>query len=72
MKAARLVVLGVAIAAGGLAALLAGGSDEPAPVAPAPVAQLDTVDVLIAQRDIGMGHAVAPEDMKWQMWPTAA
>jgi pilus assembly protein CpaB len=72
MKAARLVVLGVAIAAGGLAALLAGGgSDEPAP-APAPVAQLDTVDVLIAQRDIGMGHAVAPEDLKWQMWPTAA
>lgn len=71
MKAARLVVLGVAIAAGGLAALLAGGSDEQAP-APAPVAQLDTVDVLIAQKDIGMGHAVAPDDVKWQMWPTAA
>jgi len=71
MKAARLVVLGVAIAAGGLAALLAGGSDEPAP-APKPVAQLDTVDVLIAQKDIGMGHAVAPDDVKWQMWPTAA
>jgi pilus assembly protein CpaB len=71
MKAARLVVLGVAIAAGGLAALLAGGSDEPAP-APAPVAQIDTVDVLIAQKDIGMGHAIAPDDVKWQMWPTAA
>jgi pilus assembly protein CpaB len=70
MKAARLVVLGVAIAAGGLAALLAGGSDEPAP--PAPVVQLDTVDVLIAQRDIGMGHAVSPDDVKWQMWPTAS
>ncbi len=71
MKAARLVVLGVAIAAGGLAALLAGGSDEQAP-APAPVVQLDTVDVLIAQKDIGMGHAVSPDDVKWQMWPTAA
>lgn len=71
MKAARLVVLGVAIAAGGLAALLAGGSDDQAP-APAPVTQLETVDVLIAQKDIGMGHSVAPDDVKWQMWPTAA
>ena len=71
MKAARLVVLGVAIAAGGLAALLAGGSDEKAP-APAPVAQLDTVDVLVAQKDIGTGHAIAPDDVKWQMWPTAS
>ncbi|HKY86830.1 MAG TPA: Flp pilus assembly protein CpaB [Pseudorhodoplanes sp.] len=71
MKAARLVVLGVAIAAGGLAALLAGGSDEKAP-APAPVAQLETVDVLVAQKDIGMGHAVAPDDVRWQMWPTAS
>ena len=71
MKAARLVVLGVAIAAGGLAALLAGGSDEKAP-APAPVAQIETVDVLVAQKDIGMGHAVAADDLKWQMWPTAS
>jgi len=71
MKAARLVVLGVAIAAGGLAALLAGREEEKAP-APAPVAQLDTVDVLVAQKDIGTGHAIAPDDLKWQMWPTAS
>jgi pilus assembly protein CpaB len=72
MKAARLVVLGVAIAAGGLAALLAGGgSDEKAPP-PAPVVQIETVDVLVAQKDIGMGHSITPGDMKWQMWPTAS
>ena len=71
MKAARLVVLGVAIAAGGLAALLAGGGDEQPP-APAPVAQIETVDVLVAQRDIGMGHSVSPGDLKWQVWPTAS
>ncbi len=71
MKAARLVVLGVAIAAGGLAALLAGREDEKPP-APAPVVQLETVDVLIAQKDIGMGHSVSPDDLKWQMWPLAA
>ena len=71
MKAARLVVLGIAIAAGGLAALLAGGGDEQPP-APAPVAQLDTVDVLVAEKDIGMGHSVSANDLKWQMWPTAS
>lgn len=71
MKAARLVVLGVAIAAGGLAALLVSGEDEKAPP-PAPVVQIETVDVLIAQKDIGMGHSIAPGDLKWQMWPTAA
>jgi pilus assembly protein CpaB len=70
MKAARLVVLGVAIAAGGLAALLAGGDEPPPP--PKPVVQLETVDVLIAQKDIGMGHSVSSADVKWQMWPTVA
>jgi pilus assembly protein CpaB len=71
MKAARLVVLGVAIAAGGLAALLAGGGDEPPP-APKPVAQIETVDVLVAGKDIGTGYSVTADDLKWQMWPTAS
>ena len=71
MKAARLVVLGVAIAAGGLAALLAGGGDEPPP-APAPVAQLETVDVLVANREIGMGQSITAGDLKWQMWPASS
>ena len=70
MKAARLVVLGVAIAAGGLAALLAGG-DGPAPP-PKPVVQLETVDVLIAQKRHRHGHSVSAADIKWQMWPAAA
>lgn len=72
MKAARLVVLGVAIAAGGLAALLAGRSEqEPAPP-PAPVVQLPTVDVLIANADIGMGSKLSAAQMQWQPWPAAA
>lgn len=71
MKAARLVVLGVAIAAGGLAALLAGREDEKTP-APAPVAQIETVDVLVAEKEIGMGHSISPGDLKWQMWPVAS
>src|SRR5690349_19402655 len=74
MKTARLVVLGVALAAGGAAALLAGRSEPPPapPPAPAPVVQIDTVDILVAKVDIGMGHVLAPEEVQWQIWPTAA
>jgi pilus assembly protein CpaB len=72
MKAARLVVLGVAIAAGGLAALLAGGSDDKPAEPAAPVVQLATVDILVAKSDINMGQAVSPQDIAWQAWPTAA
>lgn len=72
MKAARLVVLGVAVAAGGLAALLAGRSgDKPAP-APEPVVQFETVDVLVASQDLNAGSTLKPDDMRWQMWPAAS
>jgi pilus assembly protein CpaB len=71
MNTARIVVLTIAIGAGGIAAYLASGSDQPA--APtAPVAQLQTVDILVAKNDIGLGQSVKPEDMQWQSWPTAS
>jgi len=72
MKPARIVVLVIAIAAGGVAALLAGRSDQAPPPAPAPVAQIETVDVLVANADIGMGHTVSGQDLRWQTWPAAA
>ena len=72
MKAARLVVLGVAIAAGGLAALLASGSDDKPPEQAKPVAALETVDILIAKSDIAMGQGVSAQDIGWQAWPAAA
>jgi pilus assembly protein CpaB len=71
MKAARLIVLGVAVAAGGLAALLAGRSGEKAPP-PKPVAQIQTVDVLVASSDIKQGMVVKADELAWQMWPTAS
>ncbi len=73
MKAARILVLGVALAAGGAAAYLVSGDDAPKPEAPpAPVVQqLPTVDVLIAKGDIGMGTAVTAQDFAWQAWPEA-
>jgi pilus assembly protein CpaB len=72
MKAARILVLGIALAAGGAAAfLVGGGEEEKKPEAPAPVAQFPTVDVLIAKGDIGMGTAVSADDFTWQAWPAA-
>jgi len=72
MKAARLVVLTVAIAAGGVAAMLAGRTEKPAQVKTAPVQQIATVDVLVAKGDIGMGQTVSPGDVRWQEWPANA
>ncbi len=72
MKAARLVVLGVAVVAGGVAALLAGRSEKP-PEAPAPQqAQIPSVEVLVAKGDIGLGQTVNGGDMQWVSWPANA
>src|ERR1700730_12184165 len=72
MNRARIVVLSIAVGAGGIAAYLASGSDDK-PQPAAPQAQLQTVGVLVAKADIGLGQTVAPEDMVWQTWrPPAA
>src|SRR5580698_6897584 len=73
MKAARLVVLGVALAAGGVAAILASGSKQPAPPPPAaPVVQLETVEILVAKSDLSRGTVIGAQDVGWQTWPAAA
>jgi pilus assembly protein CpaB len=68
MNTARIVVLTIAIGAGGIAAYLASGSDKPAPE---PTVQMQTVDVLVAKSDIGLGQTVNPDDLQWQTWPAA-
>jgi pilus assembly protein CpaB len=71
MNIARIVVLTIALGAGGVAAYLVSASDNK-PAAPAePVAQLQTVDVLVAKADIGLGQTVTQADMQWQTWPAA-
>jgi pilus assembly protein CpaB len=70
MNIARIVVLTIALSAGGVAAYLASGSDNKKLPAE-PVVQLPTVDVLVAKSDIGLGQAVRPEDLQWQTWPAA-
>jgi pilus assembly protein CpaB len=71
MQTARIVVLTIALGAGGVAAYLARGSDTPRAEAP-PVAQLPTLEILIAKSDIGLGQSVKPDDLQWQTWPAAA
>src|SRR3982075_351255 len=71
MNTARIVVLMIALGAGGVAVYLASGLDnKPAPREP--VAQLQTVDVLVAKSDISLGQTVTPEDMQWQTWPASS
>lgn len=72
MKAARLVVLGVALAAGGLAAILAGGGKEKSVPAPKVVVNLETTEILVAKSDIEAGSPVSEQALEWRMWPLAS
>jgi pilus assembly protein CpaB len=70
MKPARIIVLLIAIAAGGFAALLAGRSDKP--VEAPPVVQFETVEVLVARNEIAMGQLVTTGELEWRVWPKDA
>src|SRR5258708_31105860 len=71
MNMEGMVVLAIGPSAGGVAAYLVSASDNK-PAAPVePVAQLQTVDVLVAKSDIGLGQTVTQADMQWQTWPAA-
>ena len=69
MRLARVAVIGVAAGAGLLAAFLAVNMNRPPP----PVVQqtLETVDVLVATKDIGTGTKLARDMLKWERWPKA-
>jgi pilus assembly protein CpaB len=70
MYTARIVVLTIALGAGGIAAYLVRGFDANS-LPTEPVVQLQTVDVLVAKSDIGLGQSVSPENLQWQTWPAA-
>ena len=71
MNTARIVVLVIALGAGGVAAYLASGyQNAPAPVLPV-AEKLPTVEVLIAKNDVQLGQALKPDDLQWQTWPAA-
>lgn len=70
MNTARIIVLAIALGAGGIAAYLASGSD-PAPAVSDSGPALDTVDVLVARGDIPIGQTVTADDFHWQTWPAS-
>lgn len=74
MKPARLILVLVALIAGGLAAFFAlnsGGSSDPSPQV-AEVEPVQKVKVLIASRTIGIGERLDPTTVMWQDWPEEA
>lgn len=71
MKAAQLVVLGIALTAGAGAMMLMSSSNDGQP-APVQAQRTDLVDVLVAAKDIELGAAVSAEDLRWQAWPSDA
>jgi pilus assembly protein CpaB len=73
MKLARIVVLGIALSAGGVAALLVSGSRQQQPEPPKTVVvQPETVQVLVAKADLSRGKVIDEQDIAWQAWPIDA
>jgi len=76
MKPARILLIVVAILAGGLAAFLATRGNAPRTEQPE-IAQAEAVAeprarVLVASRAIGLGQRLTSEDVSWQDWPEGA
>lgn len=72
MRVSRIVLVLVALLAGGLAAFLALGNafNQPTQEQPAvQVAQVPHDQVLIAKSDIGLGERLGVANLAWQDWP---
>jgi len=67
MKVARLMILGVAVVAGGFAAWLANRSPD-APAPPPPVAE-DKTEILVTAKEMPVGNVLSAGDLTWQSWP---
>ncbi|HZY51144.1 MAG TPA: Flp pilus assembly protein CpaB [Devosia sp.] len=73
MRVSRIVLLLVALIAGGLAAFLATrGGGEPGQPPVTQVVQEARAQVLIAKNNIGVGERLSAENVQWQDWPEGA
>ncbi len=80
LRPSRVILLVVALLAGGVAAYLAVSRPaDPVPAAaaaPAPVeireVKAPTAQVLVARSAIGIGQALTPDNLQWQEWPETA
>src|SRR5438046_1600142 len=73
MKVARIAVLGVALGAGVVAAVLALNLTTPPPTAEPTEAiehpVIPTVDVLVAAKDLRLGKPADASSFAWKIWP---
>jgi pilus assembly protein CpaB len=73
MKPARIMLLIVALVAGGLAAfLVTRGGSAPEQVASTEVVEQAKAQILVARNPIGVGERLSPESVQWQDWPEGA
>jgi pilus assembly protein CpaB len=75
MKLFRVLVLGVALVAGGIAAYLAlniGPAGTPSPTVVELAPSIQSQDVLVASADIGQGQKLNEGNVRWQQWPDEA
>ena len=74
MRPSRIVLLLVAIIAGGLAAYLATRGDAPSTqvVTETQVIEEKKVQILVAIAPIGVGERLSPRTVQWQSWPEGA
>src|SRR5258707_946642 len=66
MNTARIVVLTIALLAGGVAAYLASGLGNRPPPPPPETITLQTGDVLVPKSDTGLGQTVTPGPGQWK------
>lgn len=68
----RILLIGVALLAGGVAAMLALQRDDATPAVTAPVEQIavPAMKVLVAARQIAPGATLTADSLLWQDWPT--
>jgi pilus assembly protein CpaB len=67
----RVIILIVAVSAGGLCAWLLLTSNNQTEVAQ-PVAPSKAMEVLVAASDLPQGQVVSEKDLRWQQWPSDA
>lgn len=70
MRPARILLLAIAIVAGGLAAFFATRGE--APTENVDLAEAPSTQVLVATRSIGIGERLTPAHVQWQDWPEGA
>lgn len=73
MKRAQIIGFSVAMVAGAGAFMLSRSLTQPAPKAlEMPTQQAETVQVLVARTDIGLGQVTNESHFRWQEWPKNA